>query len=191
MTGFVLATANEDKAREVAEILGPGFNLLPRPADVPEVEETGTTLVENARIKAVALVRATGQAAIADDTGLEVEALGGAPGVFSSRYSGAHATYEDNVRKLLQELDGVPEPRLALFRTVAIAVWANGDERVAEGRVEGQIVLFPRGDGGFGYDPVFEPAGTGRTFAEMTPQEKHRVSHRGRAFRALAELLGR
>ena len=190
MKKFVLSTANPDKAREIAEILGPGLVLLPRPPGVPDVDEAGSTLLENARLKAVALVEATGEAAIADDTGLEVDALGGAPGVYSSRYSGEQATYGDNVRKLLREMEGVAEPRTALFRTVAIAVWPDGTEVVAEGIVDGVITTAPRGGGGFGYDPVFEPAGSGgRTFAEMEPEEKHSLSHRGRAFRALEEAL--
>ena len=189
MRRFVLATANPDKAREIAAILGPDLILLPRPRSVPEVEETGATLLENARLKAVALVHATGEAAIADDTGLEVEALGGAPGVYSSRYSGPHATYDDNVGKLLAELEGVPEPRRAVFRTVAIAVWPDGGEVVAEGTVEGVITAARRGTAGFGYDPVFQPNGKPHTYAEMELEEKNAVSHRGRAFQALARSL--
>lgn len=187
---FVLATANPDKATEIAEILS-GFDLLPRPPEVAEVEEHGDTLEANARLKAVALVEATGEAAIADDTGLEVDALGGAPGVRSSRYAGDDATYADNVALLLDELTGVPaEARTARFRTVALARFPDGSEVVADGTVEGAISTGPRGTGGFGYDPVFVPAdGDGRTFAEMPPADKHALSHRGRAFRTLAELL--
>ena len=186
----VLATANPDKAAEIQAILGDAFELVPRPADVPDVEETGETLVENARLKAVALVEATGLAAMADDTGLEVDALGGAPGVYSSRYAGENATYADNVNKLLRELDGVPdEKRKARFRTVALLRRPDGTELVAEGVVDGQISTECRGRGGFGYDPVFVPLeAAGRTFAEMG-DEKHAISHRGRAFRRLAELL--
>ena len=187
MTRFVLATANEDKAREIRDILGPSADLLPRPATVPDVEETGETLLDNARLKAWALVAATGEAAIADDTGLEVEALGGAPGVYSSRYAGEGASYAANVAKLVQALSGVKGSRRARFRTVAVAAWPDGQEIVAEGVVEGVIAGGARGDGGFGYDPVFVPTdGDGRTFAEMNPAEKHQWSHRGRAFRALA-----
>lgn len=189
MTRFVLASANPDKVREIAAILGPGLTLLPRPDSVPEVEETGTTLLENARLKAAALVEATGEAAIADDTGLEVEALGGAPGVFSSRYSGPHATYDENVRKLLAELEVVPEPRSAVFRTVAIALWPDGREVVAEGLTEGVITAARRGTAGFGYDPVFQPNGSRLTYAEMQLEEKNAISHRGRAFLALARCL--
>lgn len=187
---FVLATANDDKAREIAEILGESVELTPRPATMPDVEETGDTLEENARLKARALVEATGLPAIADDTGLEVDALDGAPGVYSSRYAGPRATYAENVEKLVASLSDVPGPRGARFRTVAIAVWPDGHELLEEGYVRGNIALSPRGSNGFGYDPVFEPeGGGGRTFAEMTPTEKHRFSHRGAAFRALRDRL--
>lgn len=188
---FVLATANPDKAREIAEILGPAVALLPRPETVGEVEEDGSTLVENARLKALALARATGKPAIADDTGLEVDALGGRPGVRSARYASEHATYADNVAKLLSELAGGAGPRTARFRTVALAAWPDGRELVAEGFVAGRIAATARGSSGFGYDPLFVPdEGDGRTFAEMSAEEKHVLSHRGRAFRALAALLG-
>src|SRR5262249_53401198 len=161
------------------------------PADVPEVDETGSTLEENARLKAVALTEATGHAALADDTGLEVDALDGAPGVYSSRYSGEHATYADNVAKLLGALEGVPaDRRTARFRTVALVRFPDGRELVAEGAVTGTIASYARGEDGFGYDPVFVPdEGDGRTFAEMTLAEKSAVSHRGRAVRAAAALL--
>lgn len=190
MTRFVLATANPDKAREIGEILGDSVDLVPRPAEVPDVEETGATLLENARLKAACLAAATGLPAIADDTGLEVDALDGAPGVFSARFAGPGATYRDNVRKLLAELTHVAPPRPARFRTVAIAVWPDGREIVAEGVADGHIAVGARGSAGFGYDPVFVPAGSGgRTFAEMSATEKHEVSHRGAAFRALAALF--
>ena len=190
MTDFVLATANPDKAREIAEILGDAVRLRPRPADVPDVEETGDTLVENARSKARALVAATGSAAIADDTGLEVDALGGAPGVRSSRFAGEGASYRDNVEKLLESLAGVPEPRRARFRTVAVALWPDGTELVAEGTVEGSISEAARGAGGFGYDPVFvADAAGGRTFAEIPAADKNRISHRALAFRELKQRL--
>jgi XTP/dITP diphosphohydrolase len=188
----VLATANADKVAEIAAILSPsGIELVPRPSHVPDVDETGETLEENARLKAEALVVATGEPAMADDTGLEVDALGGGPGVYSSRYAGEGATYDDNVRKLLAELDGVPlQRRTARFRTVALLRWPDGTEVVATGEVDGVIASEARGSSGFGYDPVFVPVdGDGRTFAEMSPEEKHVVSHRGRAFRTLAEVL--
>jgi XTP/dITP diphosphohydrolase len=187
---FVLATANADKAREIAEIVGPSIILRPRPPWVPEIDETEDTLVGNARLKARAIADATGTAAMADDTGLEVEDLGGAPGVYAARYAGETATYRDNVAKLLVSLAGVGGGRRARFRTVALACWPDGREVVAEGAVAGTIASEARGEGGFGYDPVFIPdGGDGRTFAEMTAEEKHRWSHRGRAFRALAARL--
>ncbi len=194
MTRFVLATANPDKAREIADVLGavrPDIVLVARPSDVPEVEETGPSLEANARLKAAALAEATGIPAIADDTGLEVDALDGAPGVHSARFAGEDATYADNVAQLLGALAGIPpERRTARFVTVAIARWPDGREVAASGSVEGSIAREPRGDGGFGYDPVFVPAeGDGRTFAEMRPEEKHECSHRGRAFRTLADGL--
>jgi len=193
---FVLASANRDKAAEIAAILGsvPGITLVPRPDDVPDVEETGETLEDNARLKAVALATATRMPAVADDTGLEVEALGGSPGVHSARFAGEGATYADNVAMLMSELDRVaavtPETRRARFRSVAFVAWPDGSELWVEGEVTGVITPAPRGEGGFGYDPLFAPDGFGgRTFAEMTPDEKHSASHRGRAFRALAERL--
>jgi len=190
---LVLATANSDKAAEIADILGAqGVVVLPRPSHVSEVEETGETLVENARLKARALCRATGRPAVSDDTGLEVEALGGAPGVYSARYAGEDATYADNVAKLLAELRGTPaDDRRARFVAVAFVSFPDASELWTEGVVEGRIAEAAQGAGGFGYDPLFVPDdGDGRTFAEMTPIEKHTFSHRGRAFRALAAQLG-
>ena len=185
---FVLATANPDKAAEIAAILT-GVELMPRPFDVPEVEEHGETLADNAVTKAAALVDATGDAAIADDTGLEVDALGGQPGVRSARYAGENATYADNVAKLLRALEGIDERR-ARFRTVAAAAYPGGTVVEAEGVVDGVIATERRGTNGFGYDPIFIPdGGDGRTFAEMSAEEKDAVSHRGRAFRGLAAKL--
>lgn len=191
---FVLATANPDKAREIAAVLadcGLDLELVPRPADVPDVAESGQTLEENARLKAFAICEATGAPAIADDTGLEVDALGGAPGVRSARFAGESATYADNVRKLVSMLRDVPpDRRTARFATVALARFPDGREAAAIGTVEGTIAEGPRGEEGFGYDPVFVPdEGDGRTFAEMTPAEKNHLSHRGRAFRTLADGL--
>ena len=213
----VVATQNADKAREITEIfvarlgeplvaysldgiafvldradqIGASVAALTVPAEAPDVEETGETLEENARIKARALADALGVPAIADDTGLEVDALGGRPGVHSARYAGEHASYAENVAKLTAELAGVaPADRTARFATVALARTPDGREVIARGEVEGAIVEQARGDRGFGYDPVFVPLeGDGRTFAEMTVAEKHAVSHRGRAFRALADAL--
>jgi XTP/dITP diphosphohydrolase len=189
---LVLASANPDKADEIRAIIAealPDAELRPRPPEVGEVEETGTTLEENARLKAAALAEATGLPALADDTGLEVVALRGAPGVFSARYAGPHATYKENVAKLLGSMLGVTDRR-ARFRTVAMVRWPDGREVSAEGSVEGRIAEAARGESGFGYDPVFiADEARGRTFAELTPAQKHALSHRGRAFRALAAKL--
>lgn len=187
---FVMASANPDKVAEIAAVLAEaGIVLEPRPADVAEVEETGETLEENARLKAVALAEATGLPAVADDTGLEVSGLGGAPGVRSARFAGEQATYADNVSKLATEMEGC-EDRSARFRTVAMVRWPDGRELSVEGVVDGVIAESPKGEGGFGYDPLFIPDGCGgRTFAEMQAGEKNEVSHRGRAFRALAQAL--
>ena len=194
MKQIVLATANPDKAVEIRAVLvaeGVDLDLVPRPVDVPEVDETGATLEDNARLKAEALRDATGLAALGEDTGLEVDALGGAPGVCSARYAGEDASYSDNVDKLLADVLAVHRAsRTARFRTVVVVAWPDGTELVASGTVEGVITDEPRGDGGFGYDPVFAPAGGGgRTFAELAPERKHAISHRGRALRALAARL--
>jgi hypothetical protein len=195
---FVLATANPNKAREIREIFAAcelGIELVERPPGVGEVEETEDTLLGNARLKARALVQATGMPAIAEDTGIEVEALAGAPGVRSARYAGEPSDEEANVDKVLAELGTRvgPEQRRARFVTVAVAMWPDGRETSAEGTVEGWIAGERRGRGGFGYDPVFVPfESDGRTFgelAEASPEAKNALSHRGRAFRALASGL--
>lgn len=192
----VLATANRDKAAEVTAILSehPGVELVARPAGLGDVEETGDTLLENARIKARAVSTFAGLPAVADDTGLEVDALGGDPGVRTARFAGEDATYADNVAKLLSELAALDDgggARRARFRTVALVWFPDGTEMWAEGVVDGVIAGAVRGSSGFGYDPVFVPdGGGGRTFAEMAGPEKHETSHRGRAFRALGDRLG-
>ena len=192
---LVLASANPDKAAEIAAVLGATLEieLLPRPSEVPDVVEDGETLLDNARLKARALAAATGLPAVADDTGLEVAALGGAPGVYSARYAGEDVTYADNVAKLLSELDALPDgggERAARFRTVALVAYPDDTEVWSEGVVDGTIARQAMGTGGFGYDTVFVPVeGGGRTFADMTPDEKHAISHRGRAFRSLADAL--
>jgi XTP/dITP diphosphohydrolase len=189
---LVLASANPDKAAEISAILAqalPDVELRPRPDEVPDIPETGDTLEDNARLKADAIAAATGLPAVADDTGLEVAALHGAPGVYSSRFAGEHATYRENVARLLGSLVGVSD-RTARFRTVAMVRWPDGRELAAEGAVDGRIAESARGDTGFGYDPVFEPeGGGGRTFAELGPERKREMSHRARAFRALADKL--
>lgn len=188
---IALATGNPGKAAEIAAVLAQieGLELLPRPEDLPEPEEDGASLRENARIKAEAVMAATGEAAVADDTGLEVVALGGAPGLYTARYAGPGATFDDNISRLLSELEGVADRR-ARWRTVALVTLPGGDEIVGEGTCDGTITEARRGSRGFGYDPVFVPdGGDGRTFAELAPEEKNAVSHRGRAFRDLAARL--
>jgi XTP/dITP diphosphohydrolase len=185
---LVVASQNPDKLREVEEVLA----YLALPVEIvrgrvwPEVEETEDTLEGNARLKAATVAAHTGLAAVADDTGLEVRALGGAPGVFTARYAGPEATYADNVAKLLSELDGV-EDRFARFRTAVALVDPSGMEVIVEGILEGSIATEPRGTGGFGYDPVFLVGG--RTLAEIPAAEKNAISHRGRALQALARTL--
>ena len=188
---LVCASANPNKYSEISQILSGVVNLIPRPAEIPEVVEDADTLEGNARLKAIAVRMATGCAAVADDTGLEVDALGGAPGIFSARYAGENASYEDNVSKLLEAMTEVTgEERTARFRTVALVAWQDGTETIAEGIVEGAIADRPSGAGGFGYDSVFIPtAGGGKTFAEMGDEEKNAISHRGAAFRSLKEHL--
>lgn len=191
---LVVASANPAKVAEIAAVLDGLVDLVPRPPEVPDVVEDADTLEGNARRKAMAIATATGAAAVADDTGLEVDALDGRPGVRSARYAGETATDADNVALLLAELARVgavdPARRRARFRTVALVARPDGTEVLAEGVVTGTIAGAPRGQGGFGYDPLFVPdEGDGRTFAEMAPSDKHAISHRGRAFRTLAARL--
>jgi XTP/dITP diphosphohydrolase len=188
---LVLATRNLHKVAELRRILAeaglPGLDLVGVEAfpGVEDVAETGVTFVENARLKALAVARATGVAAIADDSGLCVDVLGGAPGVFSARWSGRHGDDLANLELLLQQLGDVPPAhRGAHFACAAVLALPDGTERVAEGRLDGVLVRAPRGANGFGYDPIFVPAGEARTTAELTPAEKDAISHRGRAFRA-------
>jgi XTP/dITP diphosphohydrolase len=186
---LVCASANPHKVAEMQAILGDAVELLPRPADVADVVEDADTLEGNARLKAAALAEATGLPAVADDTGLFVDALDGAPGVHTARYAGETATDADNRRKLLAELEGIDDRR-ASFRTVAMIVWPDGRELTVDGTCQGVITTSERGSTGFGFDPVFAPAdGGGMTFAELGPDAKHAVSHRGRAFRALVTAL--
>jgi len=188
---LVMASANPHKVSEIAEILGDAVEVLPRPPEIGDVVEDAPTLEGNARLKAVAIADATGRAAVADDTGLEVDALDGAPGVRSARFAGEAAVDADNVALLLRRLAGLGDAaRTARFRTVALVRHPDGSEVIATGVVEGTIAAAPRGSSGFGYDPVFVPIdGDGRTFAEMTSAEKHEISHRGRAFRQLRDEL--
>lgn len=184
-TPVVVASQNPDKIAEIEEVLADLGVEVARGYVWPEVEETEDTLEGNALLKARAVTAVTGLPAIADDTGLEVAALDGAPGVLTARFAGPDATYEENVARLLDDLDGT-ENRRARFRTAVAMVTPDGDELVVEGVLEGAITSERRGAGGFGYDPVFEV--DGRTLAEMG-SEKHTISHRGRALRALRDAL--
>lgn len=186
---LVVASKNPDKVAEIESVLlGSGLaDEIVRGLDWPDIDETGETLEQNAVLKARAVVEATGLPVVADDTGLEVSALDGAPGVRTARFAGPDASYADNVAHLMELMNGVAD-RLARFRTVVALAFPDGSEVVAEGSVEGLIAERPRGERGFGYDPVFEVDGA--TMAEMSLEEKNRLSHRGRALRALVESVG-
>jgi XTP/dITP diphosphohydrolase len=177
---LVLASGNPHKIVEIAAILD-GWRIE---AQDPDVEETGATFEENALIKARAVAARTGTLAVGDDSGIEVDALDGAPGIYSARWT----EEGDWIPRVLRSLDGKPEPeRGCRYVCAAAAVWPDGREVVVRGEVEGVVAPAPRGDGGFGYDPIMVPTeGDGRSFAEMGETEKHALSHRGRAFRALA-----
>jgi XTP/dITP diphosphohydrolase len=189
----ILATRNEHKLREMAELL-PGLELRPLPPDLPSPLEDGDSFAANALIKARAAHAATGEAAIADDSGIEAADLGGAPGIYSARYAGEAASDEENLEKLLREVGAAGGERRAAYVCAVALVEADGGERVFEARCEGRLIEQPRGEGGFGYDPAFVPDDTGpddeRTFAELGPEEKNAISHRGRAARLLATHLG-
>jgi len=186
---LVVASKNPDKIEEIeAVLITVGLvDEVARGLEWPDVEESGSSLEENALLKARAVVEAVGLPAVADDTGLEVAALGGLPGVRTGRFAGPDATYQDNVMLLLRELDGVTDRR-ARFRTAMALVWPDDTELVVEGVLDGVIAERPRGSGGFGYDPVFEVEG--RTLSEMGLGTKNTLSHRARALQALAEALG-
>lgn len=185
---LVIASKNEHKIAEILDVLDSiGLEVeLVEDADWPDVEETEDTLEGNALLKAREVRAHTGYAVVADDTGLEVDALDGAPGVMSARFSGAEATYEGNVEKLLSVMEGI-EDRSARFRTVVVLIDDVGEELVVEGVIEGSITTESRGSNGFGYDPVFLVGD--RTFAEMVTGEKNKISHRAQALRALAKAL--
>ena len=193
----IVATANRGKLTEIRAALGfTGWEFVTAAdlgAEPLDVEETGATFEENARLKALAYHEAFGLPALADDSGLEVDVLGGAPGVYSSRYAGGCCSGDaENNARLMMELEEVPAgQRSARFRCVIVFLDADGKETVASGACEGAIGHEPRGEGGFGYDPLFWPAAApGRTMAELAMEEKNAISHRGAALRALAELLG-
>jgi len=186
--GVVVASKNPDKIAEMAAVLAavdPPIVVIPGHV-WDDIDETEDSLEGNALLKARAVVAATGHASVADDTGLEVNALGGAPGVHTARYAGEAATYDDNVTKLLSEMEAVGD-RSARFRTAVALVMPDGEELVVEGVLQGSITHERRGDGGFGYDPVFDV--DGRTLAELTSEEKNSISHRALALRALAQVV--
>jgi XTP/dITP diphosphohydrolase len=188
---IVCASANPHKVEELARLLPSWVDLVARPSDIGDIDEDAPTLEGNAIIKAVEIANHASEWAIADDTGLEVEALNGAPGVRSARFAGDHATDSENRALLLAKLDGVTN-RSARFRTVVALVSSKGDIHFVGGECAGTIAEFERGDSGFGYDSLFIPAdGDGRTFAEMSGPEKDAVSHRGRALAQIPELLAR
>ncbi|MGQ0811647.1 MAG: XTP/dITP diphosphatase [Nitrospiraceae bacterium] len=192
---LVLATRNQHKGQELGELLGDlGMRIrtLAEFPDAPEVVEDGDTCEFNAVKKATEIARYTGLPAVADDTGLEVEALGGRPGVYAARYAGEAATYEDNCRKLLHELEGIPmESRTARFITVAAVAQPFDGVQVAYGWLDGLIAEKPVGSQGFGYDPVFFVPELGKTLAELSATEKNRISHRAKAFAKVREILER
>jgi XTP/dITP diphosphohydrolase len=169
--------------------LGVNILFLDNFPEIGEIEETGSTLLENSLIKARTVSAITGTPAIADDTGLEVDALNGAPGIYSARYAGINVSYEDNVRKLLSEMSSIDmDSRTARFRTV-VSYHSSNKELWTEGVIEGSITMGAIGTGGFGYDPVFRVKQTGKTFAEMTSREKNKISHRGVALEKMCKLL--
>ncbi|MHB9861423.1 RdgB/HAM1 family non-canonical purine NTP pyrophosphatase [Streptomyces sp. YIM S03343] len=195
MTRLILATRNAGKIAELRSILadaGLPHDLVGAEAypDIPDVKETGVTFAENALLKAHALAQATGHPAIADDSGLCVDVLNGAPGIFSARWAGKHGDDRANLELLLAQLaDIADEHRGAHFACAAALALPDGRERVVEGRLVGVLRHAPTGTNGFGYDPVLQPEGESRTCAELTPQEKNAISHRGKAFRALVPVL--
>ena len=195
MDTLVLATGNPHKAQEIQESLkGMGIQILTLKdfPDAPEVEEDGETCQDNAIKKAKAIAGHTGHWALADDTGLEVAALDGRPGVYAARYAGEDATYEDNCKKMLQELQGIPaDQRGAKFITVIALVDPKGNTQVVEGMLEGTITTSFRGTQGFGYDPVFYVPAKGKTLAEMSLQEKNQISHRALALQKAKGLLAK
>ena len=189
---LVIATRNANKLREIRSVLGLNESQVKSSFDfpqIPDVIEDKDTLEGNAIKKAMTIASATGCWALADDSGLEVDALGGAPGVYSARYAGEHCSYMDNCNKLLFELDGQTNRR-ARFRTVLALVNLVGEVRTLEGAMDGVITTSMRGSDGFGYDPVFIPEGYELTYAELDPDEKNRISHRGRALQAAIEQWG-
>jgi XTP/dITP diphosphohydrolase len=193
LSSVVLATRNRHKVEELRRILTPydvQLCSLDDFPDVPDVAETGATFADNALLKAHAVARATGLVAVADDSGLAVDALNGMPGVFSARWAGRHGDDDGNLRLVLAQVADVPDERRgAAFVCAAAAATPDGHDVVVEGRLEGSLTREPRGRNGFGYDPIFLPRGGDRTTAELDPADKDAISHRGVAFRELAPLL--
>lgn len=192
---IVLATKNEGKIREIREIIALDnvqFLTFRDFKNWPEVEEKASTFKENAVLKAEALSGLTKLPALADDSGLEVDALAGEPGIISARYAGSHCSSADNNAKLLKKLEDIPfQERVACFVCVAVFAGTNGTLLVSEGTCNGHIALEPKGSGGFGYDPLFVPEGYEKTIAELSAEKKNLISHRGKAFRALKQKLGK
>jgi XTP/dITP diphosphohydrolase len=189
---LVIASRNDRKVAEIERICAdwPVEWVTRRDVSWRDVEETGDTYLENALLKARAVARDTGDPALADDSGIEVDALGGGPGPRSARYAGPSADDEANLRALLRAVAGVPaDGRTARYRAVAAVAYPDGREVWEEATCEGSLRPRPRGSGGFGYDPIFEPAGWERTMAEISADEKDRISHRGKALRALRRRL--
>ncbi len=192
---LLLATHNPGKVKDFQRLLGPSGLVLHGAGDLPEPEETGATFIENARLKARAAVAATGRAALADDSGLEVKGLDGAPGVVSARWAGPGNDFSVAMRRVHDELaerygSFAAAERGCAFVAVLVLAWPDGHEETAEGRLAGTLVWPPRGLGGFGYDPMVQPDGDTRTCGELAPEEKAAISHRGRALRALAARVG-
>lgn len=190
---LIFATGNENKMREIREILaGRGYEILSmKEAGIDiDVEENGKTFSENALIKARAISEASGELVLADDSGLEIDALGGEPGIYSARYMGHDTSYVEKNNNLIQRLEGVPdEKRTARFVCAMAAVFPDGREEVVVGTMEGRIGYEISGENGFGYDPIFYLPEYGKTSAEISPEEKNAISHRGKALRAIADLL--
>jgi XTP/dITP diphosphohydrolase len=187
---LVLATHNRGKVKEIADLMAPYRIEVVSASELglPEPEETGTTFVENAELKARAAAFASGLPALADDSGLSVHALNGAPGIYSARWAGPEKDFSLAMRRVEKELGNAKDRRAAFICALALA-WPDGETEVFEGRVDGVLIWPPRGDKGFGYDPVFVPEGHDRTFGEMEPARKHEISHRARAFARLRKLL--
>jgi XTP/dITP diphosphohydrolase len=201
-TDLALATRNPGKVSEIMQICsswpvnwhlgGDPNDPSSTPSPWPEVKETGQTYLENARLKAHGAARAVGLPALAEDSGIEVDALGGEPGPMSARFAGPNATDRNNLDLLIEKVRPLPpEDRRARYRCVAVCAWPDGREVWAEADCEGTLIVEPRGEGGFGYDPIFVPEGERRTMAELSPEEKNAISHRAKAVSALGEILSR